>query len=317
MPHVVPMPRLTSRWTTPDTRRTRDGSCGSPASLREGGQCATSRRPTRAGGSCGVSFRLTLLVPGAELRCRGQRVGVGGGQSAEHTLPGVRAHAQRGERGRAPSEVGSSRRRATSRPRLPSTRTRSTRPTGPATCTRSTGRPARSSGRRAFRAASGSFLRQGANHASGDGRQGDRRHPGRHPLRGRPGREGARVQQVHRCARLEHQVDPHFAAIITQSPTVFDGKVYVGVASQEEALAAFVPGYVLSFRGSMLALDLATGAILWKTYMAPRGLHGQRRLGQLAGDRHEARSRSTSRPGTTTRCPPAVLACVAGCRARG
>ena len=48
-------------------------------------------------------------------------------------------------------------------------------------------------------------------------------------------------------------VDPHFAAIVTQSPTVFDGKVYVGVASQEEALAAFVPGYVLSFRGSMLA----------------------------------------------------------------
>ncbi len=70
------------------------------------------------------------------------------------------------------------------------------------------------------------------------------------------------------------QADSHPAAIITQSPTVFDGRVYVGVASQEEALAAFVPGYQLSFRGSMLALDLATGGIVWKTYMAPTGFTG-------------------------------------------
>jgi polyvinyl alcohol dehydrogenase (cytochrome) len=70
------------------------------------------------------------------------------------------------------------------------------------------------------------------------------------------------------------QADPHFAAIITQSATVFDGRVYVGVASQEEALAAFVPGYQLSFRGSLLALDAATGQILWKTYMAPSGYTG-------------------------------------------
>lgn len=68
--------------------------------------------------------------------------------------------------------------------------------------------------------------------------------------------------------------DAHAAAIITQSATVYNGKVYVGVASQEEALAAFVPGYVLSFRGSMLALDLNTGAIVWKTYMTPEGYTG-------------------------------------------
>jgi polyvinyl alcohol dehydrogenase (cytochrome) len=69
-------------------------------------------------------------------------------------------------------------------------------------------------------------------------------------------------------------VESHPAAIITQSATVFDGRVYVGVASQEEALAAFVPGYQLSFRGSMLALDPNTGAILWKTYTAPDGYTG-------------------------------------------
>jgi polyvinyl alcohol dehydrogenase (cytochrome) len=65
------------------------------------------------------------------------------------------------------------------------------------------------------------------------------------------------------------KVDAHPAAIVTQSATVFDGRVYVGVASQEEALAALVPGYALSFRGSMLALDLESGAILWKTSMVP------------------------------------------------
>ena len=64
--------------------------------------------------------------------------------------------------------------------------------------------------------------------------------------------------------------EAQLAAIITQSPTVHDGRVYVGVASLEEALAAFVPGYVLSFKGSMLALDLQTGAILWKTVMTPQ-----------------------------------------------
>ena len=40
--------------------------------------------------------------------------------------------------------------------------------------------------------------------------------------------------------------DTHPAAIITQSATVFDERVYVGVSSQEEALAALVPGYQLS-----------------------------------------------------------------------
>jgi polyvinyl alcohol dehydrogenase (cytochrome) len=71
------------------------------------------------------------------------------------------------------------------------------------------------------------------------------------------------------------QADTNPGAIITQSATVFDGVVYVGVASQEEAFAALTPGYVCcTFRGSMLALDLATGQILWKTYMTPEGFPG-------------------------------------------
>src|SRR5262244_187986 len=74
------------------------------------------------------------------------------------------------------------------------------------------------------------------------------------------------------------QVESHIAAIITQSAIVFDNRVYVGTASQEEALAAQgVSGGLYpccSFRGSVAALDLESGAILWKTYMVPQGYTG-------------------------------------------
>lgn len=63
-------------------------------------------------------------------------------------------------------------------------------------------------------------------------------------------------------------------AIVTQSATVSDGVVYIGVASNEEGVAA-QPGYqCCSFRGSMLAVDLASGAVLWKTYTVPTGYSG-------------------------------------------
>jgi len=64
--------------------------------------------------------------------------------------------------------------------------------------------------------------------------------------------------------------------IVTQS-AVIDASgttpvAYVGVASFEEALEAFIPNYVCcSFRGSILALNANTGQILWKTYTVPGG----------------------------------------------
>ena len=70
-------------------------------------------------------------------------------------------------------------------------------------------------------------------------------------------------------------LDTHFAAIITQSATVYDGRVFVGTSSVEEGLAAFIPGYeCCTFRGAMAALDLNTGALLWKTFMTPEGYPG-------------------------------------------
>ena len=106
------------------------------------------------------------------------------------------------------------------------------------------------------------------------------------------------------------QADAHVAAIITQSPTVFDNRVYVGVASQEEALAAFVPGYELSFRGSMLALDLATGSIVWKTYMAPTGYTGNAIWGSSPAI-DTKRGQVLIATGNNYSVPPDVLDCVA------
>jgi polyvinyl alcohol dehydrogenase (cytochrome) len=63
-------------------------------------------------------------------------------------------------------------------------------------------------------------------------------------------------------------VDDHRAAIITGSPVVEGGRVYVGVASLEEAVVALSSGYpCCTFRGSVVALDAATGKVVWKTPM--------------------------------------------------
>ena len=66
----------------------------------------------------------------------------------------------------------------------------------------------------------------------------------------------------------------HPAAIITQSATVHGNTVYIGVASLEEAFVAFIPGYQLSFRGSMAALDANTGVVRWQKYTTPVGFTG-------------------------------------------
>jgi polyvinyl alcohol dehydrogenase (cytochrome) len=65
------------------------------------------------------------------------------------------------------------------------------------------------------------------------------------------------------------QVETHQAAVITGSPVVFDGVVYIGVSSIEEGLATNPAYPCCSFRGSVVALDEKTGAILWKTFDMP------------------------------------------------
>ncbi len=68
-------------------------------------------------------------------------------------------------------------------------------------------------------------------------------------------------------ARLwTRRVDDHPFARITGSPTLDRGRLYVPVSSIEET-AASQPGYqCCTFRGSVAALDTATGDIVWKLY---------------------------------------------------
>ena len=63
-------------------------------------------------------------------------------------------------------------------------------------------------------------------------------------------------------------VESHPSAVITSSPVVYNDVVYVGVSSLEELLAD-LPGYTATFRGSVVALDVNTGNILWQTYTVP------------------------------------------------
>src|SRR5262249_24834262 len=65
------------------------------------------------------------------------------------------------------------------------------------------------------------------------------------------------------------KVDTHGAAQITGSPVVSGDAVYVGVSSNEEGLAIDDSYPCCSFRGSMVALNAKTGAIMWKTYTLP------------------------------------------------
>ena len=62
------------------------------------------------------------------------------------------------------------------------------------------------------------------------------------------------------------RTDDHPAAMITATPAYYSGRLYVGVSSFEES-AAVSAGYVCCrFRGSVLAVDAATGKVIWKTW---------------------------------------------------
>jgi polyvinyl alcohol dehydrogenase (cytochrome) len=63
------------------------------------------------------------------------------------------------------------------------------------------------------------------------------------------------------------QVDSHPLARIVAAPILNGDRLYVAVSATEEALAANTPGYACcTFRGSVAALDVATGKLVWKSY---------------------------------------------------
>ena len=62
------------------------------------------------------------------------------------------------------------------------------------------------------------------------------------------------------------RADEHPNATITGSPSLHDGRLFVPVSSLEVSLAADPSYECCTGRGSVLALDAATGEVLWKTY---------------------------------------------------
>jgi polyvinyl alcohol dehydrogenase (cytochrome) len=78
--------------------------------------------------------------------------------------------------------------------------------------------------------------------------------------------------------RWNVRVDDHRAAIITATPALADGVVYVTVSSYEELLAAQPTYACCTFRGSVVALNAVDGTRVWKTFTitappAPTGVN--------------------------------------------
>lgn len=76
------------------------------------------------------------------------------------------------------------------------------------------------------------------------------------------------------------KINAHPLATVTMSPTVYNGRVFVGVASQEEAAADRVPGYACcSFVGNMVGVDFNRDTrqlvLAWNTNMITDADFGQ------------------------------------------
>ncbi len=104
-------------------------------------------------------------------------------------------------------------------------------------------------------------------------------------------------------------VEQAAGAVITNSPVIEGDRVYVGVSSRQEILA-IDSGFQLSFRGSVVALDLRTGRVVWQTYTVPQGYSGGAVWGSnFVVDRGRGSLFVTS--GNNYSVPPSVEACLA------
>jgi polyvinyl alcohol dehydrogenase (cytochrome) len=62
------------------------------------------------------------------------------------------------------------------------------------------------------------------------------------------------------------QVDTHPLARIVGAPTLYNDRLYVAVSSTEDVAAANPSYSCCTFRGSVVALDIGSGKLLWKSY---------------------------------------------------
>lgn len=72
------------------------------------------------------------------------------------------------------------------------------------------------------------------------------------------------------------EVDEFPVAHVSGSTVYHDGKVYVATGSGEEGAAASPDYECCQFRGSLSALDAATGRVLWKTYTVDESVRQER-----------------------------------------
>jgi polyvinyl alcohol dehydrogenase (cytochrome) len=65
------------------------------------------------------------------------------------------------------------------------------------------------------------------------------------------------------------QAESHPLARIVGAPTLYHDRIYVAVSSSEQTAALDSTYACCTFRGSVVALDLATGHVVWKTFVIP------------------------------------------------
>lgn len=106
-------------------------------------------------------------------------------------------------------------------------------------------------------------------------------------------------------------LDTTLGAYITSSPVIDGDRVYVGIASGQEGLAASDPTLVPDFRGSIAALDLHSGELLWRTFTVPDGYSGGAVWGSnFVIDRK--RGQLYAGTGNNYSIPSKVNACISG-----
>jgi len=69
--------------------------------------------------------------------------------------------------------------------------------------------------------------------------------------------------------RWKTRLDENPVARITGAPALFEGRLYVPVSSGEETAGSSANYSCCQFRGSVAALDAATGELIWKTFTIP------------------------------------------------
>ena len=65
------------------------------------------------------------------------------------------------------------------------------------------------------------------------------------------------------------RVNDHPLAVTTGAPTLFEGRLYVPASSSEEVAGADPNYSCCRFRGTVTALDAATGKTIWTAYTIP------------------------------------------------